>query len=248
MTGRWISSRDLLRAAPVRLFCLPHAGSGAAGYYRWRRLLAGRVDVCPVLLPGREARLSEPCVETVDEMVAALMTEVELSSEPYAIFGHSMGALLGYAWAVALAEAGARAPECLFVSGREAADRGTGAGVLHTLPDAAFVEALRERYGRTTPGVLEEPELRELFLPILRADLKVVETYTHRAAPALKTAVCALAGEDDSSVSDAGLATWKNLTGDEFSCKRLPGDHFYHFGGGQGELLRIIETRLASPR
>jgi hypothetical protein len=54
----WLAERDIRLGARVRLFCLPHAGSGSAAFYRWKRLLPG-IDVCPVLLPGREMRLSE---------------------------------------------------------------------------------------------------------------------------------------------------------------------------------------------
>ena len=242
----WLSPRDL--AAPgVRLFCLPHAGSGAAGFYRWKRLLPATVAVCPVLLPGREARLGEPSLLKAAAIVEELHKYAAAHLHgPYAIFGHSMGALLAYEWTRCVAAAGLRMPVCLFVSGRNAPQMGSGHSVLHRLEPESFVHELKTRYGGEPEALLRDPELREVFLPILRGDLEVVETYRWDAAEALGCNLCAFAGTDDRSVSEEGLTWWGELTSMEFESRRFPGDHFYHFGAGQAKLLRVIEEVLAS--
>jgi len=236
----WLSERDIRAGAKLRLFCLPHAGSGAAAFYRWKRELAGSLDVCPVLLPGREMRLNERSLEDAAALVEELSEAVgPYLDVPFAIFGHSMGALLAYEWALR------SEPVCLFVSGRAAAHLPFGHRELHRLDDAAFVAELRRRYGEMQGDLLEDAELREVFLPILRADLRVVETYRHGAERLLDCPVMACAGVRDSSVTDEGLAGWGDLTRGRFAARRFEGDHFFHSGVGQTVLLAGILEELA---
>ncbi len=245
----WVSERDLW-AEGVRLYCLPHAGSGAAVFYRWRRMLAaGGVNVCPVLLPGREVRLGEPSLVRVEEIVDGLQAEMKGElSYPYAVFGHSMGALLAYAWARRIAEDGSPAPRRLIVSGRNAPQTGLGRAELHRLEDEAFVEALRVHYGGVPAGFLEDQDLREVYLPILRADLEVVESYRFRAGERLTCPVTVVAGDKDRSVQPDGLAAWREVTSGDFSQVKLPGDHFYHLDGdGQRGLLRMLGAEGVPP-
>jgi len=228
----------------MRLFCLPHAGSGIAVYYRWKRMLSG-IDVCPVMLPGREIRLSEASIDSaarlIDEVMEATRSCLDV---PYAIFGHSMGALLAYEWARAIQASGMDGPRCLFVSGRNAPHLPFAHRELHRLSDAGFVEELRRRYGGMPENFLEDAELRELFLPVLRADLKLVETYEHAGGRLLDCQVKAWAGAEDASVSEAGIEGWAELTRGGFAMRRFAGDHFYHMGVGQTAVLETIAAEL----
>jgi medium-chain acyl-[acyl-carrier-protein] hydrolase len=245
----WLAERDIRAGARMRLFCLPHAGSGAAAFYRWKRELAATIDVCPVLLPGREMRIREASVEDAvvlaDDLAESTRAYLDV---PFAIFGHSMGSLLAYVWAVRLAEAKGPQPQpeprCLFVSGREAATLPLAFDDIHHLSDEAFVTELGRRYGGVPDGMLEDAELREVFLPILRADLKLVETYRHGPEALLRCPMVACAGIGDPGVTDAGLNAWGELTTGKFEARRSPGDHFYSVGVGQRELLDLIVRKL----
>ena len=242
----WLSPRDL-NAPGVRLFCLPHAGSGAAGFYRWKRMLPESIAVCPMLLPGREARLREPLQTdalTIDEELHRHATPH--LERPYAIFGHSMGALLAFEWVRRIADAGRQMPVCLFVSGRKAPPLSAGHTELHRLEPELFVRELKARYGGEPDALLADPEVREIFLPILRGDLQVVETYRAAEGPRLPVSVRAMAGETDRSVSAEGLEGWSEVTSASFGSRRFPGDHFYHFGAGQTELLDFIAETLGT--
>ena len=229
----------------MRLFCLPHAGSGSAAFYRWKRELPATIDVCPVLLPGRETRLREnfliDAVALVRELLASTRQFLDV---PFALFGHSMGSLLAYEWAVQMAESNLPAPVCLFVSGREAAHLPLPYPDIHRLSDEGFVAELQRRYGGTPDNLLADAELRELFLPILRADLNLVETYRRGPELILNCPIMAFAGTEDASVSDAGLEAWGRLTSGGFSIQRFAGDHFYSIGEGQKQLLEVITHRL----
>ena len=243
----WLSQRDIhpdaANGAGLRLFCLPHAGSGAAAFYRWKRELAG-IDVCPVLLPGRELRLREPSLEDATELVDSLVeATAQHLDRPFAIFGHSMGALLAYEWALRIQDAGLRQPMCLFVSGREAAHLPFGHRNLNSLKDERFIEELQRRYGGSS-AVFEDAELRGVFLPILRSDLRLVEGYRPSAEALLACPIVAFAGREDRSVADAGLEAWSELTQGDFEQRRFDGDHFYHLGPGQKTLLEAIGGRM----
>ena len=239
---QWVSERDLAADGRVRLFCLPHAGSGAAGFYAWKRLLPATIAVCPVLLPGREGRLRELCSLSVGEIVSALQQEVgpRLGERPYAIFGHSMGTLLAFEWARAIAAEGLPGPVALIACGRNAPDVPLAHAALHGLPEDELIRALEVRYGGNAAGLLDDPELRALFLPIVRADLRVVETYRFVYGAGLSCPVAALAGVTDTSVSEDGLAGWRRVTSGVFQARRLAGDHFFPHGDGRMELMRML--------
>lgn len=243
----WVSERDLAANAGVRLFCLPHAGSGAAGFYRWKRLLPESIAVCPILLPGREARLGEPSMLNVTKIVAALHAEVrDQLKRPYALFGHSMSALIAFEWARLIQREGLLAPKVLFVSGRDAPQKEFGHREFHKMADEEMVHALVEKYGGDARVVLEDADLREVFVPILRADLTVVETYRLEPGDKLTCSVRSYAGMQDASVSDAGLLGWGELSSGRFASRRIAGDHFFHLGVGQGELLGELSRELES--
>ena len=212
-------------------------------------MLAGSVNVCPVMLPGREVRLGEPLEVRVEEIVERLQAEVKGElTQPYAIYGHSMGALLAYAWARRIAEDHLPAPLGLVVSGRNAPQTSPGRRVLHELGDEEFVEALRAQYGGVPQGFLEDDDLREVFLPILRADLEVVETYRFEAGELLTCPVRAFAGGEDQSVSDEGLVKWGEVTSKETSTARLPGDHFSVLdGAGREAIFGILHELGGTP-
>src|SRR5688572_28408903 len=127
-TTKWIMRPRPDPSAPLRLFCLPYAGGGAAAYRPWVRALAGVAEVVPLLLPGRESRFAEPAADRVDALVPGLVDGLapELAADaadprPYAVFGHSMGALIAFELCRALRDAvGARSsalPSLLVVSG-----------------------------------------------------------------------------------------------------------------------------------
>jgi len=207
-----------------RVFFLPHAGGSASGYL-WHDHFGEDVEVCAVQLPGRENRFCAAplasMADVVDEVVPAIAAHADL---PYVLFGHSMGALVAYAVTRRLAELGLPLPMRLFVSAHRAPhlhDRDP----LHHLPDDQLV-------ARMTHSDLAgmDPELRALFLPMVRADITVCETWAHPATDPLPVPVTAFGGRDDELVTEAELAAWHAHTAADFAMELLPGGHFYPDG------------------
>ncbi len=244
--GQWITPpRAGSTATTVRLFCLPHAGAGTAMYNQWQRALPSFVEVCPILLPGRESRLSEACVTESADLIARISEAVaEYLDKPYAVFGHSMGALLASELSHALVAGGQRAPGHLFVSGRNASHLPLHQRHLHQLPDDEFLAELDTRYGGLPKEILETPDLLELYLPILRADLTLLETHEYQLRGKLSCPLSVLAGKEDANISEAKLQAWSEHTTGPFELQWFEGGHFYLTGTSKPLLLALVSERL----
>jgi medium-chain acyl-[acyl-carrier-protein] hydrolase len=225
--SRWVQHFAPQPWASVRLFCFPYAGAGAALFRAWPDELSPEVEVCAVQLPGRENRLAEapftrmePLVESLDQ---ALLPWLD---RPFAFYGHSMGALIAFELARTLARARRVGPTHLFVSGCAAPQLPRSAPPIHQLPEPEFVEELRRLKG-TPEQILQHAEILQLIIPLLRADMALVETYTLADGGILDCPISALAGEDDSRARPAAVAAWSEQTRGPFRLRILPGDHFF---------------------
>lgn len=223
LTGTQVGSAD----ARLRLWCLPHAGVGASVYRPWIGCVSG-VAVAGVALPGREGRLRERAFTEIGALAdAAAAGLAEKVDRPYALFGHSMGALLAFELARRFRDAGLGEPVHLFVSGRRAPHLPSRRPALTHLPDEAFVEAIARRYGGVPREVREHPDLLALLLPTLRADFRAVESYAVTAAPPLTCPVTALGGTRDEETTAEELEGWSEHTTGGFRVRRFEGGHFF---------------------
>jgi medium-chain acyl-[acyl-carrier-protein] hydrolase len=211
----------------IRLFCFPHAGAGSLAYQGWGRLLPPAIQVLPVLPPGRETRLREASYTSiepyVEDLAAALAPELRV---PYALFGHSLGALVAFELARRLRADGLAAPVHLFVSGRIAPQLTDHRRILHRLPAGDLTRELAALGGISGDLDLGDHRLSHV-LAALRADLGVNERYAFRAEPALGTAVTALGGTTDPRVNESQLADWRTQTSGSFALHTYRGGHFY---------------------
>ncbi|WP_225074914.1 thioesterase II family protein [Streptomyces sp. CoT10] len=212
----------------VRLFCLPFAGGGAAAYRPWITLLADVAQVLPVHLPGRESRLKEAPVRDV-EVLASLVADAlaPWCHEPYAVYGHSMGALLAHRTVAMLCRRGLPLPTTLFVAARRPPHMPPELPLVHRLPVPQLVAKLRS-LGATPDRILEDPALLDLFLPTLRADFELGEAACLWGTnDPLPVRVVAMGGDRD-GVRPPELAEWRLHTSREFSCRMIAGGHFFH--------------------
>ncbi|MFG3282498.1 thioesterase II family protein [Streptomyces sp. NPDC048111] len=218
---------------PVRagatLVCFPHAGGSAGFFFPYSEALSARYDVLAVQYPGRQDRHREPCARSVAELAGAVAAELAATVDPdrpLAFFGHSMGAVVGFETARALARLGVgRGPDVFLASGRRAPALSRDDGV-HRLGDRELVAEI-EKLGGTDVRMLEDPELRRLVLPTVRADFAAVETYRPAAGALVDCPVVALIGDDDPRVNAEQAAAWRDHTTGDFSLRIFPGGHFY---------------------
>ncbi|HEU5320604.1 MAG TPA: thioesterase domain-containing protein, partial [Methylomirabilota bacterium] len=218
------------------------AGGGAAAYRTWTAELPAEVEVCALRLPGREDRLTEPPFRRLGPLVAALVPGLRPHLDrPFAFFGHSMGALVAFHTAHAVRHY--QSPVHLFVSGRRAPHVPSAYPPIHALPDAEFVRQLRRLNG-TPEAVLCEPQLMDMLLPVLRADIAVSETYVYAPQPPLDCPISAFGGVRDSEAGHDELAAWRDHTRAVFTLRMLPGDHFF-LHTSRPPLLRALGEEVA---
>lgn len=233
---------------PVPVLCFPFAGAGASAFRRWQEYPSETVRVVPVQLPGREERYGEPLPSSVSEIVDGLLPELPGlvgDARRVALFGHSLGAVLAYETALRLADVDRVEVVRLVVSGspgpwtrRER--RATG------LSDEQFLDRVREFAGYTHPA-LQHPDLRELLLPTLRADVAVHEDYLAPPGAVLRVPVTSVRGADDELVSPAQAAEWEAASTGPYERVELPGNHMY-LVDGPAAMVRLFERVLAAPR
>jgi medium-chain acyl-[acyl-carrier-protein] hydrolase len=241
--GGWLANPAPNAQAKLRLFCFPYAG-GAAGIYRnWAANLPSAVEVCPVHLPGRGKRMRERAFTQVQALVEEIAPALwPATDQPFAFFGHSMGALISFELARHLRREGVAGPAHLFISGRRAPQIPNLDAPTFDLPEAEFLVTLRDLKG-TPPEALEHPELMQLMLPLLRADFELCETYAYTPAPPLDCPITVYGGLQDGGVTRTYLEAWSQHTTAAFTLRMMPGDHFY-LNTAQPLLLRTLSQEL----
>lgn len=222
----WISFRRESPEARLRLFCLPYAGGGASAYRRWQSLLPPTVEVCPVQPPGRENRIREPPLTNTGTLIDALDAALRpMLDRPFALFGYSMGATIAFEWAHHLRQACGVEPGILMVAARAAPQVPRTWPAMYQLPDAELKDRLQELEG-TPPEVLDNEELMDLLLPLLRADFEMHDTYQPAEREPLACPVFAYGALEDGDVPEEHIRAWEEVTTGEFRIHLLPGDHF----------------------
>lgn len=226
----------------LALYCLAHAGGSALPYKRWKAFLPPSVAVEPLELPGHGARIREPLVENAGRLAEQLVRKIAgRGDHRFALYGHSFGAVLGYEVARRLARTGGPRPAALLVSGRNGPSRPLSHRPIHKLPDEQFVAAL-SRYGGMPQALLDEAELLRLYLPALRADLTIVETYQRPPGPPLDVPLTVLSGRRDTLTDPEGLVAWESETTGAFELALLPGGHFFQ---DSAEFQAVFASRLS---
>lgn len=236
----WFRCPRPLPGAQARLVCFPHAGGSAAAYRSWT--MGPDIEVLGVQYPGRADRFGDPFPEDLEQLGREVGEAIAtLDERPTALFGHSLGALVAYEAARHLEEIG-RAPVHLFASACRSPQVADSRPPIAGLDDATFAAELT-KMGGTDALVLEDPELRDLVLPYIRADFTLLEAYAPLAEPLAVTPVLALGAVADPYATDAEMAEWSGATQAEFRMRKFAGDHFYLFPR-QKEVLATLRAAL----
>jgi len=196
-------------------------------YYPWLEHLPTEVELCAVQLPGREHRMNERPLSHLSPVIDALAPALfPYLNKPFAFFGHSMGAWIGFELAHALHQRYALTPLQLFVSAQPAPQLPNPEPPLSHLPDAEFAREL-SRLNEASSSLLQNVELMRLVLPVLRADFTLVETYQYMAKAPLLCPIATFGGDRDPTVHFEHLDAWRKQTSNAFSLTLFEGDHFY---------------------
>jgi len=225
-TDRWLLCPRPLSEAPWRLFCFPHAGAGTSSYVAWSAELAPDIEVTAVCPPGRERHIGALPHHAMAPLIDALLPVIRPRLRPpYAFFGHSLGALVAFALALALEQEGS-GPERLLVSSAVPPHLPKHGPRVGRLDDDGLISKVASYHG-FPPGLSESPELLRLVLPALRADIGIAETYSVAEGTRVRSPITAFGGLGDAGVPPHVLTGWRALTHGPFGLSLLPGGHFY---------------------
>lgn len=214
-------------AAQIRLVCFAYAGGSSTLFMPWLKYLPEQVELVLCQLPGRGARLCDEPYDQMEPLVQDLTQALQIyNDKPLVFFGHSLGAKIAYEVCCALREKKLPLPVNLVASASAAPFHARRRTPIHHLPSAEFIAALGKLNG-TPAAALSNPELMELYLPALRADFKVVETYINTSREVLNTRLTLMGGVLDETVSPAELADWNKLFTETTAIRWFQGDHFF---------------------
>lgn len=238
--SRWLVGPPAA-AASLRLVCIPHAGGGPSFFRPWASALPPQVELWIAQLPGRESRFREaPPTGLIEVAQALAQCLASLPPKPTVLFGHSLGALLAFELAHALRDAGLGDPALLAPSGRTPPGDGSGPRHLLHLDNAAFIDGLADEYDGIAPAILQNPALRELYAPTLRADLRLVAEYQPPQRPLLACPIRVFGGDADRHTPLPSLQAWQDWSCGPFDLRLFAGGHFYladHVTAIIGDLL-----------
>lgn len=230
------------RANPaLRLLCFPYAGGGAGIFRLWPQALPESVELVAYQPPARANRLREAPLSRIDDLVAeALSAMAPMIDRPIALLGHSMGAVVA-AEAARVLSARGRAPVHLFVSAKPPR---RPSSLLHKLDDAAFIAELNRRYAGVPAEIMQHPDILELLLPGMRADIEALETFGEVRGE-LTCPISVFGGAEDPAVSRDDLEAWRVATTGPCRIRVFPGGHFY-INDERDALLADVSATLAA--
>jgi medium-chain acyl-[acyl-carrier-protein] hydrolase len=247
---QWWTCPRRAPAAPLRLWCLPFVGAGAAIWHPWAAPLARNAEVMAARLPGRETRFGENPLTRMKEVVDALVGHIaQFAHDDYALCGHSLGGLVAFELARRLRSIGAPNPRALIVCGTRAPDRPRPEPPVHHLIAREFIAEIEQRYGAIPAEIREHPDVLELLLPALRADMEIYETYHTVPAAPLDVPILALGGTADRIVTRADVLGWRTHTSVQCETAFFEAGHFFpqtHVGEVVPVVNRFLETVLAA--
>ncbi len=241
--SRWLHYPKVNPKANLTLVCFPYAGGNSSTYFHWQSLLSEEVELALIQPPGRASRIFEPAIDEhevyLDQIYLALSEKID---KPFAIFGHSMGSRIGFELAKRLSTHTFPLVH-LFASASRAAHLNLTHSLMHQLPDNEFIESIK-RLGAASSELLDNAELLELYLPTLRADFKIAETYIADAGSFLDVPITVLNGSLD-TIEWESLLAWKELTKRTMNIETLPGGHLF-IDNQAAAITKIINQQLVT--
>lgn len=226
------------------MFFIPYAGGSSLSYQACYNYLSEEVEPVSIELAGRGKRYQEPLYNDLDEAICDVSKaiESEINGEDYLIFGHSMGAVIAYEAYYKIKEKGLQMPKALVLSGRPTPNIIRNRINVREYDDEAFVKLI-SFYGGL-PKDFERPEVRELFLPIMKSDFTILDEYEYiDKEEKIKSNLVVLCGKRDFSAPEREVEKWVDFAGADFSLYTFPEGHFFindHFE----EIAKIITEQF----
>ena len=244
--SKWCVTPKPRPHADVKLICFPYAGGGVSVFYPWVDLLPDNVELNIIQLPGRGSHFTAQPIDQMDVLVDSLFSELShLLRSDYIVFGHSLGSRVGFEFVIRALGLGLKPPMHFFASGSAGPQRTCFDNKVYELPDIDFIQELKDING-TPAEILENKELIEMHLPMLRSDFKVAGEYSYKGNVSIASPITVLFGTDD-IISSEEINMWSAYFSD-FKAVECSGGHFFidtHPEQVLAELTQYFETKFA---
>jgi surfactin synthase thioesterase subunit len=240
------ASRGATSAQALTLFCLPYAGGSAAVYREWQQRLPAWIRLVPLHMPGRGVRHAMRALHTWPELLDLLLDDAAPHlGAPFAIFGHSMGALIGFEFAHAIRKRHGVEPAWLGVSACKAPRRRQRELYWLSCPESEFIDEVRSLNGMPEE-LLANREFMELVLPFLRADFHLCGSYAYAQRASLDCPLLVLGGTHDREIAQepGNLAAWSLETCGDFEQHAIDADHFF-INTHRDAVIELVVSSLA---
>lgn len=232
--------------AKIKLFCFPYAGGSAQVYQNWAKDLDAAVELIPIELSGRGERFNDPLYKDFEEMVDDVFHKIynDIVQAPYALFGHSLGSLIVFELVQKIVAHKLPAPKHVFYSGKGAPHiERKKSLVYHVLDNATFKQEII-KLGGTPAAIFEHPELEQLFLPLLKNDFKLAETYNFKDGKTLYDGeISVLLGKED-DLTAVQCHEWSNATSGICHVTYFNGGHFFIHHETE-KIIQLINAALS---
>jgi medium-chain acyl-[acyl-carrier-protein] hydrolase len=213
--------------AEIKLFCFPYAGGSSYTFQSWPQHISRNIEVVIIQPPGRGSRMFEPLYFDMNSLVNDLIQVFpEQLNKPYILFGHSLGSRVAFEILSQLSKIGCRLPIHFIASGSGGPHLMPDKDSIYHLPDKDFIAELKILNG-TPKSILENKELMDLFLPLLKADFEIADNYCYSANNIFHCPITIFGGESDIEVSLLELTSWGDFFTKKTNVKMVPGNHFF---------------------
>lgn len=226
---------------------MSHAGGTATNYIKWKEFLNKDIELYPLELPGRGKRFSCSLCDTMEDVIEDIFPLVskEIDNSEYAFFGHSMGTIIIYELMQKITDMGYKDPLHIFFSGRFPPHISEKKKI-HMLADEPFKEEIAQ-LGGIDKELAANPDILEIFLPILRADYKVLEQYNYVKTEPWNFNMSVLSGLEDKEVQEYNYLEWTRYTNKQCCYYEFEGDHFF-INNNTEKIVRLINNTLSFPK
>lgn len=209
-----------------QLFLLHFAGGNSYSFEFLKKEIKD-INAISLELPGRGRRHREELIKDKEQAIIDYYNQIKSlrNGMPYIIYGHSMGATIGLSVTAKLEAIGDK-PNLLIVSGSAGPGVKEDKGFLYyQLDDLKFKDELI-KLGGISKEIIDNQELIDFFLPIIRADFECLETsFFSEKGLKINTPLFALMGSEEETCNQ--ITNWKKFTKKKLDYKLLDGNHFF---------------------
>ena len=239
----WFPYARIVGSAKYRLFCFPHAGGTASKYSSFFESFDKNFEIFAIQIPGRENRFREIPYTSIKLLCEEIFNVlVQLSDKPFVFFGHSMGAVIAFELARLFHKSNLQLPKHLLLSSHRAPDIQLRHKPLYNLPEKELLEEL-SKLGGTAKELFLNSYLFRTFIPTIRADLSIAQTYVYEDEKPLPISISVFGGDNDMYVGSDDLTGWQKQTTKSFTLNLFKGGHFYLYDN-KYDFLSIIKKIL----